>query len=71
MISFCTFIIAAVVILYGAWATAANYGSMLFNVVCILLGYVVCKFTLSNPKLHKLTKEIKEYIYGKKAKICK
>lgn len=27
MIGFCTFIIAAVVILYGAWATAANYGN--------------------------------------------
>lgn len=63
MISFYTFIIAAVVILYGAWATAANYGDMLFNVVCILLGYVVCKFTLSNPKLHKIVKQIKEYLY--------
>lgn len=64
MISFCTFIIAAVVILYGAWATAANYGDMLFNVACIFIGYVVCKFTLSSPKLHSLTKEIKEYIFG-------
>lgn len=71
MISFCTFIIAAVVILYGAWATAANYGDMLLNVACIFIGYVVCKFTLSNSKLHSLTKEIKEYIYGKKDKICK
>lgn len=71
MISLLSFIIAAVVILYGAWATAANYGNMLFNVACIFIGYVVCKFTLSSPKLHSLTKEIKEYIYGKKDKICK
>lgn len=63
MISLCTFIIAAVVILYGAWATAANYGDMLFNVVCILIGYIVCKFTLSNPKLNEIVKQIKEYLY--------
>lgn len=66
MISFCTFIIAAVVILYGAWATAANYGNMLFNVVCILLGYIVCKFTLLDPKLHEIVKEIKNYFYEKR-----
>ena len=66
MISFCTFIIAAVVILYGAWATAANYGNMLFNVACIFIGYVVCKFTLSNPKLQEIVKEIKEYLYEKR-----
>lgn len=71
MISLLSFIIAAVVILYGAWATAANYGNILFNVVCILLGYVVCKFTLLDPKLHEIVKQIKEYIYGKKDKICK
>ena len=63
MISFCTFIIAAVVILYGAWATAANYGNMLFNVACIFMGYVVCKFTLLDPKLHEIVKNIKEYLY--------
>lgn len=66
MISILSFIIAAVVILYGAWATAANYGSMLFNVACIFIGYVVCEFTLSRPKLYKIVKEIKEYIYGKR-----
>ena len=66
MISFCTFIIAAVVILYGAWATAANYGNMLFNVACIFIGYVVCKFTLSNSKLQEIVKEIKEYLYEKR-----
>lgn len=64
MISFCTFIIAAVVILYGAWATAANYGNMLFNVACIFIGYIVC--TLSSSKLHEIVKEIKEYLYEKR-----
>lgn len=66
MISLLSFIIAAVVILYGAWATAANYGNMLFNVACIFIGYVVCEFTLSSPKLHKIVKEIKEYLYEKR-----
>lgn len=63
MINFIILIIAVVVILYGSWATAANYGDMLFNVACIFIGYVVCKFTLSNPKLHKIIKQIKEYLY--------
>ena len=66
MISLLSFIIAAVVILYGSWATAANYGNMLFNVACIFIGYVVCEFTLSSPKLHKIIKEIKEYLYEKR-----
>ena len=66
MISLLSFIIAAVVILYGSWATAANYGNMLFNVACILIGYIVCKFTLSNPKLQEIVKEIKEYLYEKR-----
>lgn len=66
MISLLSFIIAAVVILYGSWATAANYGNMLFNVACIFIGYVVCKFTLSNPKLQEIVKEIKEYLYEKR-----
>lgn len=66
MISFCTFIIAAVVILYGAWATAANYGNMLFNVACIFIGYVICKFTLSNTKLQEIVKEIRKYLYEKR-----
>ena len=66
MISLLSFIIAAVVILYGSWATAANYGNMLFNVACIFIGYIVCKFTLSNPKLQEIIKEIKEYLYEKR-----
>ena len=66
MISLLSFIIAAVVILYGAWATAANYGNMLFNVACIFIGYVVCEFTLSSPKLQEIVKEIKKYLYEKR-----
>ena len=66
MISLCIFVIATVVILYGAWAIAANYGNMLFNVACIFIGYIVCEFTLSRPKLYKIVKEIKEYLYEKR-----
>lgn len=66
MINLLSFIIAAVVILYGSWATAANYGNMLFNVACIFIGYIVCRFTLSSSKLHEIVKEIKEYLYEKR-----
>lgn len=66
MISLLSFIIAAVVILYGSWATAANYGNMLFNVACIFIGYIVCKLTLLNLKSHEIVKQIKEYLYEKR-----
>nr|DAM35202.1 MAG TPA: hypothetical protein [Bacteriophage sp.] len=39
---------------------------MVTNVACILIGYIVCKFTSSSPKLHEIVKEIKNYLYEKR-----